>query len=71
VLPADALGRVQLTLFRFPDASPKTAAGSVTRQFGQQATVVAVIEGLREEHLEPPALEQLKRLFPSSFQTPR
>jgi hypothetical protein len=41
------------------------------RQFGQQATVVAVIEGLREEHLEAPALEQLKRLFPSSFQTPR
>lgn len=70
-LPADALGRLHVTLFRFPDASPKTAMGSMTRQFGQQATVVAVIEGVREEHLEAPALEQLKRLFPSSFQGPR
>ena len=67
LLPGDALSRMHVTLFRFPDATPKTADASVARQFGQQASVVAAIEGVREEHLEAPALEQLKRLFPSSF----
>jgi hypothetical protein len=71
LLPGDALGRLHVTLFRFPDASPKTALASVARQFGQQASVVAAIEGVREEHLEAPALEHLKKLFPSSFQSPR
>ena len=71
LLPGDALSRLHVTLFRFPDASPKTAAASVARQFGQQASVVAAIEGVREEHIEAPALEQLKRLFPSSFGPPK
>jgi hypothetical protein len=66
LLPGDALSRVQVTLFKFPDASPKTATASVARQFGQQASVVAAIAGgVREEHIEAPALEQLKKLFPS------
>lgn len=71
LLPGDALSRMHVTLFRFPDASPKTAAASVARQFGQQASVVAAIDGVREEHVEAPALEQLKRLFPSSFGPPK
>lgn len=67
LLPGDALNRVHVTLYRFPDASPKTADAAVAKQFGQQASVVAAIEGVREEHVEAPALEQLKRLFPSAF----
>jgi hypothetical protein len=70
-LPGDALARLRVTLYRFPDASPKTVAGPLTRQFGQQATVVALMDGVHADHIEPQALEQLKRLFPSSFAAPR
>jgi hypothetical protein len=66
-LPPDALSRVRLTLYRLPDPSPKRVVGMVNKHFGDQARVVASVEGLRDEHLEAPAREQLRRLYPSSF----
>lgn len=66
-VPPDALSRVRITLYRLPDPSPKTVAGMVDKCFGDQARVVATVEGLRDEHLEAPARDQLRRLFPSSF----
>ena len=66
-LPPDALSRVRLTLYRLPDPSPKTVAGMVDKHFGTQARVVATVEGLRDEHLEAPARDELRRLFSSSF----
>jgi len=67
LLPPDALGRVRLTLYQLPDPSPKSVVGMVNKHFGDQARVVATLDGLRDEHLEPPAREQLRELFPSSF----
>jgi len=66
-LPPDALSRVRLTLYRLPDPSPKNIVGMVNKHFGDQARVVASVEGLRDEHLAGSAREQLRRLFPSSF----
>jgi hypothetical protein len=66
-LPANALGRLALTVYRFPDASGKSVKSSLSREFGQQAKVVARLDGIREDTAEPQALEHLRRLFPSSF----
>jgi hypothetical protein len=66
-VPANALGRVALTVYRFPDASGKSFKSSISREFGQQAQVVAHLDGIREDTAEPKALENLRRLFPSSF----
>src|SRR5262249_22858202 len=68
-LPPDALSRVRLTLYRLPDPSPKNIVGMVNKHFGDQARVVASVEGLRDEHLAGSAREQIRRLFPSSFAT--
>ena len=67
LLPPDALSRVRLTLYGLPDPSPKKVVGMVDKHFGDQARVVATLDGLRDEHLEAPARGQLRRLFPSSF----
>ncbi|HSS07039.1 MAG TPA: hypothetical protein VLK83_07855 [Rhodanobacteraceae bacterium] len=66
-LPANALGRLALTVYRFPDASSKSVKSSLSREFGQQAKVVAHLDGMREDTAEPKALEHLRLLFPSSF----
>lgn len=69
-LPDNSLGRAALTLYRFPDASRKTVQGTLARQFGLQAKIVAHLDGLREDAFEPQAREQMKRLFPASVISP-
>lgn len=67
-LARDALQRLHITLYRFPDASVKHVVGSLSRAYGQQARVVARIEGVRAQDVEGQAREELERLFPASLQ---
>jgi hypothetical protein len=62
-----ALDRLQIQLYRFPDALRKPIAGNarLSQQLGPQARVVARIEGLRAQHLDPNAIEQFHKIFPS------
>lgn len=66
-LSEDALQRLRITLYRFPDASVKHVVGSLSLAYEQQARVVARIEGVRAQDVEGRALEDLKRLFPASL----
>jgi hypothetical protein len=68
-LPESALARLRLSLFSFPDASSRKISGLVTEQFGQQAKLVAHLDGVSQARLEPAALEQLRRIFPSYFRS--
>jgi hypothetical protein len=66
-VPADALQRVSMTLFRFPDASPKPIQGLIAQQFGPRAVSVAHLPALPETAFEADARVQARQLFPKSF----
>lgn len=70
-VPVTALGRLRLSLFRFPDALPRTITGTISQQLGQQARVVARVEALSQGRIEPEALKQLERLAPRVFVSPK
>lgn len=70
-VPANALSRVRLSLFRLPDGAPRTVTGLVAEQLGQQARLVARIDGLTQARIEPQALEILRTTFAPSFTPPR
>lgn len=70
-VPAAALGRLRLSLFRFPDALPRTITGTISQQLGRQALVVARVEALSQGRIEPDALKELQRLAPKAFVSPR
>lgn len=66
-LPEGALERLRINLYRFPDASRKAIIGSalLSQQLGPQASLIARIEGLRAQHVDPIAIEQFTKVFPS------
>lgn len=66
-VPNVALERLQINLYRFPDATPKAIAGKarLSQQLGPQAHVVARIEGLRTQYIDPVAIEHFGKIFPS------
>jgi hypothetical protein len=67
-LPEGALGRLQINLYRFPDATKKQVAGAapLSRQLGPLSHVIAKIEGIQAIHLDPAAAEQVSKLFPGT-----
>jgi hypothetical protein len=69
-VPETALARLRLSLFRLPDALPRTVTGTLAEQLGQQARVVARIETLSQARIEPAAFEVLRKLAPKVFETP-
>jgi hypothetical protein len=68
-VPSNALDRIKINLFRFPDALPKAISGPtlLSRQFGNQARIVATLDGITADRIEPSALDQLKVIFPSAL----
>jgi hypothetical protein len=66
-LPEGAVERLNINLYRLPDAKPKPIQGAalLSRQLGPQAQLVARIEGLRPEHIDPAAIDQFTKVFPS------
>jgi hypothetical protein len=66
-LPEGALDRLRINLYRFPDASRRSIAGTalLSQQLGPQVSVVARIEGLKAQHVDPIAIEQFTKVFPS------
>lgn len=66
-LPEGALDRLRINLYRFPDATPKPIAGDarLSQHLGPQAQTVAQIDGIQAQHVDPTAVEQFKKLFPS------
>ena len=71
VIADSALARMRVSLYRFPDATPKLIVGTLTAQLGPQATMVARIDGLTNARIDEPALEQLRKLLPAAFRTSR
>jgi hypothetical protein len=69
VVPSNALDRIKINLYRFSDALPKAIPGTalLSAQYGKQAQIVATLDGIRAERIEPSALDQLKVIFPSAF----
>ena len=68
-VPSNALDRIKINLFRFPDALPKVISGRalLSRQFGNQARIIATLNGITTDRIEPSALDQLKVIFPSAL----
>lgn len=68
-VPSNALDRIKINLFRFPDALPKAISGRalLSRQFGNQARIIATLNGITADRIEPAALDQLKVIFPSAL----
>jgi hypothetical protein len=66
---SNALDRIKINLLRFPDALPKAISGGalLSRQFGNQARIIATLNGITADRIEPAALDQLKVIFPSAF----
>jgi hypothetical protein len=71
VVADSAMARMRVSLYRFPDATPRTIVGTLTAQLGPQAMVVARIDGLATARIEEPALEQLRKLLPAAFKASR
>jgi hypothetical protein len=48
---------------------PKAIPGAalLSAQFGRQAQILATLDGIKAERIEPSALDQLKVIFPSAF----
>jgi hypothetical protein len=67
-VPAGALSRLRINLYRLPDSLPKPIAerGLLSQQLGTQAQVIARIEGIASQHLDTNAVEQLRKIFPSA-----
>jgi hypothetical protein len=68
-VPSNALDRIKINLFQFPDALPKAISGRalLSRQFGNQARIIATLDGITADRIEPAALDQLKVIFPSAL----
>lgn len=66
-LPENAIPRVAVTLYRFPDASRRIVSGAIARQPGLQATVIAKLDALPETAFEAQARTQVRQIFPNTF----
>jgi hypothetical protein len=70
-VPDQALQRLSITLYRFPDASPKLIQGGIAAQTGLQAKPVATLPALKLETLAPEVNKQLLHIFPAIPQAPK
>src|SRR4051794_18980107 len=68
-IPSTALERIRINLYRFSDALPKAipGVGLLSAQFGRQAQILATLDGIKADRVEPAALDQLKVIFPSAL----
>jgi hypothetical protein len=63
-LPDSAIPRLSITLYQFPDASPKLIQGRISAQTGLQAKAIARLPALNVESLEPNVTEKFQKIFP-------
>ena len=70
-VPDLALSRVAVTLYQFPDGSPRLLQGRIAATPGLQAKAVAQLPALKLETLQPELNQQLLRIFPKLVSPPK